>query len=361
MKRTTFFSFLALLAVACAPGNKGQDYTVSGTTTYDGCEGSPVYLRCGDISDTTTVAADGTFTFTGKIDSPQVGAVQIMNESKRMMYSYLVLEPGTIKVEISPRSTASGTPLNEAMTAYELRKRDRADERRAAIKAVQEDEALTPEEKDNKLRDIWDGYYKDANVLYSEIFDAHRDDALGADALMNLAETREQFDSLYNLAGEKAKKYPRIVKELARYAQLDKTAAGQPFTDFTIENGNPDGSPVKFSDYVGKGKYVLVDFWASWCGPCKAEMPNLKNVYEKYKGDQFELVGVAVWDKRADTEKAIPELGITWPVIFDAQKVPTDIYGINGIPHIILFGPDGTILARELRGEEIGAEIAKYL
>ena len=58
---------------------------------------------------------------------------------------------------------------------------------------------------------------------------------------------------------------------------------------------------------------------------------------------------------------AIPELGITWPVIFDAQKVPTDIYGINGIPHIILFGPDGTILARELRGEEIDTEIAKYL
>ena len=106
---------------------------------------------------------------------------------------------------------------------------------------------------------------------------------------------------------------------------------------------------------------VLVDFWASWCGPCKAEMPNLKNVYEKYKGDQFELVGVAVWDKREDTEKAISELGITWPVIYDAQTLPTDIYGINGIPHIILFGPDGTILARELRGEEIGAEVAKYL
>jgi len=90
-------------------------------------------------------------------------------------------------------------------------------------------------------------------------------------------------------------------------------------------------------------------------------MPNLKAVYEKYKGDKFELVGVAVWDKREDTEKAVPELGITWPVIYDAQKVPTDIYGINGIPHIILFGPDGKILARELRGEKIGETVAQYL
>ena len=360
MKRLFYFISILLFAVVSCKTQTNQ-YSVQGKTTYEDSEGSTVYLRCGDISDTTVVAADGTFSFSGKIDEPQVGAVQIMNSSKRMMYAYLVLEPGTIQMEISPRSTVSGTPLNEAMTAYELRKRDRADERRAALKAVQEDESLTPEELNAKKEEIWDEYYKDANALYSEIFEAHPNDAIGADALMNLAETREQFDSLYNLAGEKAKKYPRIIKELARYAQLDKTAAGQPFTDFTIENGNPDGSPVKFSDYVGKGKYVLVDFWASWCGPCKAEMPNLKSVYEKYKGDKFELVGVAVWDKREDTEKAVPELGITWPVIYDAQKVPTDIYGINGIPHIILFGPDGKILARELRGEEIGAEIAKYL
>ena len=117
MKRfILLFPLLLLAAVSC----KTNQYSILGTTTYEDCEGSPVYLRCGDISDTTTVAADGTFTFTGKIDSPQVGAVQIMNESKRMMYSYLVLEPGTIKVEISPRSTASGTPLNEALTAADL-------------------------------------------------------------------------------------------------------------------------------------------------------------------------------------------------------------------------------------------------
>ena len=360
MKRPVFLFSLLLLAVVSCKTQTNQ-YSILGKTTYEDSEGSTVYLRCGDITDTTVVAADGTFSFSGQIDEPQVGAIQIRNNSKQMMYAYLLLEPGTLQVEISPRSTVSGTPLNEALTAYELRKRDRADERRAAIKAIKEDESLTAEEKDAKEAALWDQYYVDSDALYSEIFDAHRDDAIGADALMNLAETREKFDSLYNLAGKNARKYPRIVKEIARYAQLDKTAAGQPFADFTIEGGNPDGTPVKFSDYVGQGKYVLVDFWASWCGPCKAEMPNLKNVYEKYKGDQFELVGVAVWDKREDTEKAISELGITWPVIYDAQTLPTDIYGINGIPHIILFGPDGTILARELRGEEIGAEVAKYL
>ena len=118
---------------------------------------------------------------------------------------------------------------------------------------------------------------------------------------------------------------------------------------------------TKLSDYVGKGKYVLVDFWASWCGPCKKEIPNLINVYNKYKGDKFEVLGVATWDKPNDTLKSIEQLGIPYPQMLNAQKAGSDAYGINGIPQIILFGPDGTILKRNLRGESIETTVAEYL
>ncbi|HBH20816.1 MAG TPA: hypothetical protein DDX33_02095 [Rikenellaceae bacterium] len=146
-------------------------------------------------------------------------------------------------------------------------------------------------------------------------------------------------------------------------ASKKATAEGQMFTDFTIvqDPDNAETSTVKFSDYVGNGKYVLVDFWASWCGPCKREIPNIAAVYDKYRGDDFDVLSVAVWDKPEDTKKAAAEHGVVWNQIINAQKIPTDIYGIEGIPHIMLVGPDGTIVKRDLRGENIEKAVAEAL
>ncbi len=134
--------------------------------------------------------------------------------------------------------------------------------------------------------------------------------------------------------------------------------AGDMFKDFSASY---NGKTTKLSDYVGKGKYVLVDFWASWCPPCRREIPNLIAVYNKHKGDKFTVLGVATWDEPDNTLKAIEELGINYPQMLNAGKNGSNAYGIQSIPEIILFAPDGKIVARRLRGEAIEKEVSRAL
>ena len=151
------------------------------------------------------------------------------------------------------------------------------------------------------------------------------------------------------------------------------TAEGQMYVDFTVEHvygydrsvePQPLKQEVKFSDFIGDGKYVLVDFWSPWCGPCRREVPNIKAVYEQYKEKGLEVLSLAVWERKpqSHTIETAAELGMDWLHINNCGTIPTDIYGVEGIPHLMLIGPDGTILKRGFHGKEgIEAAVSEYL
>ncbi|MCQ2203557.1 MAG: redoxin domain-containing protein [Bacteroidales bacterium] len=213
------------------------------------------------------------------------------------------------------------------------------------------------EEQSEKLK----AYYKDHadNLGVVVYFMMHRNlvsmddvienmpEAIGADEFVKKAKERYQ-----------AEKQSLAAYEAERALRQKDTQPGMMFKDFAVKY---EGKTQRLSDYVGKGKYVLVDFWASWCGPCRMETPNVIKVWEKYAGNRFEVVGIATWDEPEDTKRAIEEEGIKYPQIMNAQSVASDLYGVMGIPEFILFGPDGKIVERGMRGEEIELAVKKAL
>ena len=132
----------------------------------------------------------------------------------------------------------------------------------------------------------------------------------------------------------------RMLKDNLTIAQ--ETEEGKMFKELT--GISRDGQPIKLSDFVGQGHYVLADFWASWCGPCKAMMPEVMQIYEAYKDRGLQVVGVTLQDKPETANCEVQRLGITFPQIYGSTPMTT--YGITAIPAYILFAPDGTILTR---------------
>lgn len=156
--------------------------------------------------------------------------------------------------------------------------------------------------------------------------------------------------------------HPMLAHARQALADIERANAiiGKPFTD--LEMNDTEGKAHKLSEYCGKGHYVLIDFWASWCGPCRMEMPNVKENYEKYHAKGFDVVGLS-FDNKADAwKKAINEMGLNWIHLSDLKgwrSIAAQTYGIQGIPASLLVNPKGIIVARDLRGEALGKKLAE--
>ncbi|MBR3031065.1 MAG: AhpC/TSA family protein [Bacteroidales bacterium] len=354
----------ALAAVALLVSCGGKTYTLKGTV-------DPVAIGTGDfviIADNisqqvdTVQIVEGKFTFKGPASVETIKNIILVaggvpDNAGAVMF---IPEGGTIAVDLDAGKVQGGA-LNKALDAYNTAVAGILND--YSTKARELSGSLAGAELAAAMDKVADDAQAKLDKVNMETFTANKRNALGFITLADMIydfETAEEFDQALEGAADFIVNYEPFNDIRASLRQLANTAEGQMFADFKGET--VDGKPISFSDYVGKGKWILVDFWASWCGPCKAELPNILAVYDKYAGKDFTVIGVPVWDVREDTDQAIKDLGIKYEQIFVGDDhTPTEVYGINGIPHIILFAPDGRVAKRNLRGAHIEEAVKEAL
>ena len=338
---------------------KAGNYRIDGIAPAD-ANGQWVYLYkpSGQGASDSVQIANGRFTLERAVAEDGLIAHLVIPRSYNLSF---IPEEGIIKADLAA-SGATGTPLNDEHTQKSKYRKGLIEEARAKLKSIRADKNLDDKAKEEAQEKVSDELYAKIKPLAEADLKEHPNDAIGLIALQNLLGMEDvnvaKAEALLQQAGDRLRAEESITKMVARLRRVEATQAGAQFVDF--EGVDDANKAVRLSDYVGKGHYVLVDFWASWCGPCRREIGHLKKVRDAYTDKGLVILGTVVWDEMEDHLKAMKELEITWPQIFNKTEA-TELYGIAGIPQIILFDPAGKIVARDLRGEEINKLLDKAL
>ena len=338
---------------------KAGNYRIDGMAPAD-ANGQWVYLYkpSGQGASDSVQIANGRFTLERPVAEDGLIVHLVIPRSYNLSF---IPEEGIIKADLAA-SGATGTPLNDEHTQKSKYRKGLIEEARAKLKSIRADKNLDDKAKEEAQEKVSDELYAKIKPLAEADLKEHPNDAIGLIALQNLLGMEDvnvaKAEALLQQAGDRLRAEESITKMVERLRRVEATQAGAQFVDF--EGVDDANKAVRLSDYVGKGHYVLVDFWASWCGPCRREIAHLKKVRDAYTDKGLVILGTVVWDEMEDHLKAMKELEITWPQIFNKTEA-TELYGIAGIPQIILFDPAGKIVARDLRGEEINKLLDKAL
>ena len=338
---------------------KAGNYRIDGMAPAD-ANGQWVYLYkpSGQGASDSVQIANGRFTLERAVVEDGLIAHLVIPRSYNLSF---IPEEGIIKADLAAIA-ATGTALND-LHAQKAKAREALEtETRGRLKAIRADKNLDDKAKEEAQEKIVNEFYGKIKPLAEADLKEHSNDAIGLIALQTLLGMEDvnvaKAEALLQQAGDRLRAEESITKMVERLRRVEATQAGAQFVDF--EGVDDANKAVRLSDYVGKGHYVLVDFWASWCGPCRREIAHLKKVRDTYTDKGLVILGTVVWDEMEDHLKAMKELEITWPQIFNKTEA-TELYGIAGIPQIILFDPAGKIVARDLRGEEINKLLDKAL
>ncbi len=356
----------ALTAWMLSACDRQASYSITGTIDIAECEGEIAVLEINDQPQDTVVVTNGKYRFEGHVGQPELGTITI--EGKHYIRIEVALDNAAINVHTDTEgwNSVSGTPDNDRLQQFnEAKRTPEAKLRKAnrALYAAKAEGKLTNEQKKSLTEQV--AQYREE--VFRITFHFVKDNINNPGAWRQLytcavAMPEEKQRELFAGANERTAQLPIVVQIKERIRALSNTAVGQPFVDFRMLD--PDGREVALSDYVGKGKYVLIDFWASWCKGCIAEIPNIEAAYAKYKNRGLQVVGISFDGSRKAWMDSLKKLNMPWPQMFDGKGWATPaakLYGLSSIPHIILLDKEGKIIARGIRGEELQGKLAELL
>jgi peroxiredoxin len=375
--RLTFFLFITLVFTSCNQNNSTADkpaeqlldsvYTISGIV--NGADsGSVVVLRFlgTDRKPDTADITGNQFEFKGKADEALVADVYIPEESHEPTRGLkVVIENSVINIEGSKDSFFAATVIggisnNELNT---LRKALLVYEDSLQLVSIRGEEANIA--GDSVLSaNLHEQYYtieKEKNTTIKQFAIEHPKSIAGAYFVTTVFDFNlSELDSVYNAFDSTIKNHLYVKQIKESIDAIKRTSVGQPAPDFELKNLN--GIPVSLSSL--KSKYVFVDFWASWCAPCRAENPNLVKTYKQFRGKNFEILGVSLDDNRQEWLKAIKKDKLTWQHVSDLKGWESSVvplYGLRGIPANFLVDTTGKIIARDLHGDQLQKKLEEVL
>lgn len=360
MKQLFIMAISVALCWGCAQKASEKNNKARVSANIEGLEDMEIFIsyrQKGDRKTDTIQVRDGQFTWEAEMTEPQKVAIMFPNR-----YAQFFAAKGDIqisgKADALHKLNITGSELQAEADKYYETLKDLTD--RESVISKQYGDAGDEErhELEKKLGDIHSQKRKRGKAYIAK----HPESIFSLSLLSDRAATGlyEEIKPLYDLLDNSVLGSDMGKRLTERLEVLKRSAIGETILDFT--QNDVEGNSVSYADF--RGQYVFIDFWASWCGPCRAENPNVLKAYNTYKDKNFTVLGVSLDEDETKWKKAIKEDGLPWVQVSDLKGFKNEVssyYGIQGIPSTLLVDPEGKIIAKDLRGDELHQKLAEVL